>query len=151
MNNLIILLHLFAVIVFLGNIITEIRWLYQASKTGSKDIIRFAITGIIKGDKIFTLPCVFLITVTGSFIYSNFSLSENHWLLFALISYIFSGLVYTVKVAPLQKRMLDVVSDKSPMLPNVYKKTYASWNFWGWVALLTSVWALALTTIRIPH
>lgn len=151
MNNLIILVHLFAVIVFLGNIITEIRWLYLASKTGNKEIIRFAITGIINGDKVFTLPCVLLITVTGSFIYSSFSMAENHWLLFALISYIFSGLAYTVKVAPLQKKMLHVVSDGSATLPNVYKKTYASWNFWGWVALLTSVLALILTTIRIPH
>ena len=151
MNNLIILVHLFAVIVFLGNIITEIRWLYQASKTGNKEIIRFAITGIINGDKVFTLPCVLLITVTGSFIYSNFSVSQNHWLLFALISYIFSGIAYSIKVAPLQKKMLHFVSDKSSTLPSVYKNIYASWNFWGWVALLTSVLALTLTTIRIPH
>lgn len=149
MNNLLTLLHLFGVIIFLGNIITEIRWLYKASKTGSKEIIRFAITEIIKGDKVFTLPCVFLITATGSFVYSNFSMAENRWLLFALISYILSGIVYTVKVAPLQRKIFKIVSDTSPTLPNDYKKAYASWNFWGWVALLTSVLALTLTTIRI--
>lgn len=150
MSNILILLHLFAVIVFLGNIITEIRWLYKASKTENKEIIRFAITEIIKGDKVFTLPCVFLITVTGSFVYSNFSMAENHWLLFALISYIISGIVYTIKVAPLQKKIFHVVSDASPTLPDSYKKVYASWNFWGWIALLTSVTALILTTIKIP-
>lgn len=151
MNNILILLHLFAVIVFLGNIITEIRWLYKASKTENKEIIRFAITEIIKGDKVFTLPCVFLITATGSFVYSNFSMAENRWLLFALISYIISGIVYTVKVAPLQKKIFQIVSNTSPTLPNDYKKAYSSWNFWGWIALLTSVMALILTTIKMPQ
>lgn len=151
MNNILLLLHLLAVIVFLGNIITEIRWLHQASKTKNKEIIRFAITGIIKGDKIFTLPCVLLITVTGSFVYNHLSMAENHWLLFALMSYIVSGIVYTVKVAPLQKKIHHIVSGTSPTLPDDYKKAYASWNFWGWAALLTSILAFTLTTIRIPH
>jgi uncharacterized membrane protein len=150
MNNILTLLHLFSVIVFLGNIVTEIRWLYQASKTGNKEIIRFAITEIIKGDKVFTLPCVFLITVSGNFVYSNFPMAENHWLLFALVSYLFSGIVYTVRVAPLQKKIFQMVSDTSAMLPNSYKKLYASWNFWGWIALLTAVLALTFTIIRIP-
>ena len=66
MDNIFVVFHLFAVIVFLGNIITEIRWMHHASKTGNKEIIRFAITGIIKDDKIFTLPAVFFITATGS-------------------------------------------------------------------------------------
>ena len=151
MNNILTLVHLFSVIVFLGNIATEIRWLYKASKTGNKEIIRFAITEIIKGDKVFTLPCVFLITVSGSFVYSNFTMAENRWLLFALVSYLFSGIVYTIKVAPLQKKIFQMVSDTLPVLPNSYKKLYASWNFWGWIALLTSVLALVFTTIRIPQ
>jgi uncharacterized membrane protein len=151
MNNILLLLHLLAVIIFLGNIITEIYWLYQASKTGSKEIIRFAITGIIKGDKIFTLPSVFLITVTGSVVYSHFSLAENHWLLFALISYIISGIVYVFKIAPLQRKISGIVSNTSPMLPDDYRKNYSSWNLWGWVALLTALLALTLTIIKIPQ
>lgn len=151
MSNILMLLHLFAVVVFLGNIITEIRWLYKASKTENKGTIRFVITEIIKADRVFTLPCVFLITVTGGFIYSQFSMAENRWLLLALISYLISGIVYTIRVAPLQKKIVEVVSDASPTLPDNYKKAYASWNFWGWVALSATALALILTTIKIPQ
>ena len=150
MDNILILLHLFAMIIFLGNIITEIRWLYKATKTENKETIRFAITEIIKGDKVFTLPCVFLITITGSFVYGQFSMAENRWLLFALISYIISGIVYTARVAPLQKKMAQLVSDSSSALSKDYKKTYTSWNFWGWVALLSASLALVFTIIKLP-
>ncbi len=149
MDKILTSLHLFAVIIFLGNITTEIRWLYRATKTDNKETIRFAITEIIKGDKVFTLPCVFLITLTGSFLYSNFPIAENRWLLFALISYIISGIVYTVRVAPLQKKIAKLVSDTS--LTDDYKKAYTSWNFWGWVALLAAALALVFTTIKIPQ
>lgn len=93
MDKILMLLHWVAVIVFLGNIITELRWLYKATKTNNKEIARFAVTEIIKGDRVFTLPCVFLITVTGSFVYSDFAVADNRWLLLALISYIISGIV----------------------------------------------------------
>lgn len=150
MDKILILLHSFAIIVFLGNIITELRWLYKATKTDNKETIRFAITEIIKGDRIFTLPCVFLITVTGSFVYGQFPMAANRWLLFGIISYIISGIVYTVRVAPLQKKIAQLVSDTSSTLSNGYKKAYASWNFWGWVALLAAVLALVFTTIKLP-
>ncbi|HLW38974.1 MAG TPA: DUF2269 family protein [Brumimicrobium sp.] len=149
MDKILTSLHLFAVIVFLGNIITELRWLYKATKTENKEIIRFAITEIIKGDNVFTLPCVFLITLTGSFVYSQFPLAENRWLLFALISYIISGIVYTVRVVPLQKKIAQLVSDTS--LTDDYKKAYTSWNFWGWIALLAAALALVFTTIKLPQ
>ena len=151
MNNLLILIHMLGVIVFLGNIITEIRWMYKASKTANKETIRFAISEIISGDQVFTLPCVLLITITGSFIYSNISLTENRWLLFALISYIISGIVYTVRVAPLQKKMIRLISDTSSTLSNDFKEAYASWNLWGWVALLAASLALVFTTVKIPQ
>lgn len=151
MDKILILLHLFAIIIFLGYIITELRWMYKATKPNNRETIRFAITEIIKGDKVFTLPCVFLITVTGSFLYSRFSIDENRWLLFALISYTISGIVYTIKVAPLQKKIALLVSDRSLTLTTDYKKAYASWNFWGWIALLSAALALILSTIQLPR
>ncbi|SFC64611.1 Predicted integral membrane protein [Parapedobacter composti] len=150
MDKILILLHLFAVIVFLGNIITEIRWLHKASKTGNKETIRFAITEIIKGDKVFTLPCVFVITATGSFVYNQFPILENRWLLFALTAYIISGIVYTLRVAPLQKKIAQLVADNSATLSSDYKRAYTSWNFWGLIALLTAAMSLIFTTIKFP-
>ena len=148
MDKILMLLHAFAIIIFLGNIITELRWLYKAVKTENKETVHFAINEIIKGDKVFTLPCVFLITVTGSFVYNHFPVAENHWLLFALISYIVSGIVYTVRVAPLQKKIAQLVSSTSAT--EDYKKAYTWWNFWGWIALISASLALVFTIIKLP-
>ncbi len=148
MDKILTLLHSFAIIIFIGNIITELRWLYKAVKTENKETVFFAITEIIKGDKVFTLPCVFLITLTGSFIYNQSPIAENRWLLFALISYIISGIVYTVRVAPLQKKIALLVSLTSSK--DDYKKAYTSWSFWGWVALFSASIALVFTIIKLP-
>lgn len=148
MDTILILLHSFAIIIFLGNIITELRWLYKASKTKNQQTILFTITEIIKGDKVFTLPCVFLITITGSFVYNEYTMTENRWLLFALIFYIISGIVYTVRVAPLQKKMARLVSDSSLTID--FKKAYSSWNFWGWKALISASIALLFTIVKLP-
>ncbi|MGZ8558394.1 MAG: DUF2269 family protein, partial [Chitinophagaceae bacterium] len=59
------LIHVFAVIIFLGNIITGLYWMKKAEKTNNLSIIFFAIKGIIISDKLFTIPGVIIITVGG--------------------------------------------------------------------------------------
>ena len=41
------LIHIFAVIIFLGNIITGLYWMKKADKTNNLSIISFAMKGII--------------------------------------------------------------------------------------------------------
>ena len=59
------LIHVFAVIIFLGNIITGLYWMKKADKTNDLSIISFTMKGIISSDKLFTIPGVIIITIGG--------------------------------------------------------------------------------------
>jgi hypothetical protein len=144
--NYLTLIHLFAVIIFFGNIITELLWMRNAIKTKDLKIISFAMNSIIKGDKYFTLPGVFLITVSSA-LASTFGL----W---STILFVISGIAFTLKVAPLQKKIavLTLSKETSPHFDwTSLSKRYTSWKNWGLVALLTALASLVIMTIKISH
>lgn len=58
-------IHVFAVIIFLGNIITGLYWMKKADNTNNLSIISFTMKGIISSDKLFTIPGVIIITIFG--------------------------------------------------------------------------------------
>jgi uncharacterized membrane protein len=155
-NNYLNLMHLFAVIVFLGNIITELLWMRNSIKTKDLKIISFTIKSIIKGDKYFTLPGVVIITVSGilASTFGYLAYMQPGWLTWSVTLFIISGLAYTFKVAPLQKKIHTLTSSKETLTHFDWaglNKLYASWNTWGLVALLTSVAAFVMMTIKISH
>ena len=57
------LIHVLAVIIFLGNIITGLFWMRIAVKTKDLRIIHHTMNGIIMADRYFTIPGVIVITV----------------------------------------------------------------------------------------
>ena len=59
------LIHLIAVMGFLCNIITGLFWMNVATRTKDIKIINFVRKGIIKSDRIFTIPGVIIITAGG--------------------------------------------------------------------------------------
>ena len=59
------LIRVFAVIIFLGNIITGLFWMEKADKTNNLSIISFTMKGIISNDKLFTIHGVIIITIGG--------------------------------------------------------------------------------------
>ena len=73
------LIHLLAVIIFLGNIITGLFWMRIAVKTKDLRIIHDTMNGIIIADRYFTIPGVIVITVGGfmAAIYRTFSYTAN--------------------------------------------------------------------------
>jgi hypothetical protein len=142
--NYLTLIHLFAVIIFFGNIITELLWMRNAIKTKDVKIISFAINSIIKGDKYFTLPGVFLITVSSA-LASTFGL----W---STILFVISGIAFTLKVAPLQKKIAALTLSKETLAHfdwTSLSTRYTSWKNWGLVALLTALASLVIMTIKI--
>ena len=58
-------LHVISVVLFLGNIITGVFWKVHADITGDLRARAQALDGIIKSDRLFTVPGVFAIIITG--------------------------------------------------------------------------------------
>lgn len=150
------LIHLFAVMVFLGNIITGLFWMRIAVKTRDLKIISHTIKGIIKSDNYFTIPGVIIITAGGfmSAIYGHFPILHTGWILWSLILFSISGLAFSFRVAPLQKRINQFILNKDVLDETewiVFNKLYLAWDIWGLIALLTPLGAFVMMTLKLPH
>ncbi len=144
------LFHVLFVVMFLGNITIGIFWKMYAQKSGDPDKIAFAFKGIIKADRIFTMPGVIGITIFGiaAAIYGGFPILGTGWILWAIILFIISGAAFMVKLAPLQKQIASLASDKNKFNWDDYHKLSRQWDFWGFVALVTPFMATILMILK---
>ena len=150
------LIHLLAVIIFLGNIITGLFWMRIAVKTKDLRIIHHTIDGIIIADRYFTIPGVIVITVGGflAAIYGHFPLLRTGWILWSIILFSISGLAFAFKVAPLQRKIYDLTSGvENPAGFDWinFHKIYFAWDIWGLIAILTPLGAFVMMTLKIPR
>ena len=147
------LLHIIAVILFLGNIITGLFWKFQADHTRDPRIIAHAFEGIIRSDRWFTIPGVVVIVLAGfgAAIIGHFPILGTGWILWSIVLFSISGLVFSWRVAPLQVRIANLARaaiETGQMDWNLYHLLSRAWEFWGLVALLTPVAAVILMVLK---
>jgi uncharacterized membrane protein len=147
------LLHIIAVILFLGNIITGWFWKFHADRTTDPKIIAHAFEGIIRSDRWFTVPGAIVITLAGigTAVVGQFPLLRTGWILWSIILFAISGVIFSWKVAPLQTRIANMAraaSDSSQMDWHLYRSLCRAWEVWGFVALLLPVAAVALMVLK---
>ena len=150
------LIHLIAVMIFLGNIITGLFWMHIAVKTKDLKIIAFAMKGIIQADRYFTIPGVVIITAGGflAAIYGHYPILRTGWIFWSIIMFSISGLAFAFKVAPLQKKIYNLILNKESSTDfdwKNFRKVYLEWDIWGLIALLTPLAAFVMMTLKIPH
>ena len=150
------LIHVAAVMLFLGNIITGLFWMRIAVTTKDVKIISHTMRGIIKSDKYFTIPGVIIIIFGGFMgaIYGHFPILRTGWILWSIILFSISGLAFSLKVAPLQKKISRFVMDKETLNDQDwidFRKMYLQWDIWGLIALLTPLAAFVMMTLKIPR
>lgn len=148
------LFHVIAVIVFLGNIFTGLFWMRLAVKTKEVRIINHSINGVILSDRYFTIPGVIFITTAGIFaaLVGDIPLIRTGWILWSLILFSISGILFVWKVAPLQKKLSRLTSQNNAdsFDWNHFNKTFRDWELWGGIALLTPILALIMMVLKIP-
>ena len=148
-------LHVIAVVMFLGNITTGIFWKEHADRTRDPRIIAHAIAGIILSDRLFTLPGVTLILIggLGAAILGHVPILRTGWLLWSIVLFSLSGVAFGVWVAPLQRRMLNLMrgSAESGVTDwDAYHALSRAWAISGAVALLAPAAALVLMVLKPP-
>jgi uncharacterized membrane protein len=147
------LLHLFAVVLFVGNIVTGVFWHRHALRTRDARLIAHTMDGVIRSDRLFTMPGVFLIIASGVFTAMQLGLPllRTGWILWALVLFGISGAVFMAKLGPLQRRMRDFAqagaADGSFDLA-AYQRLSKQWDFWGAIATLAPLGALALMVLK---
>ena len=146
------LIHIAAVVIFLGNIITGLFWTARAHKTRDFKSIASTFQGIAKSDRYFTLPGIIVLTLAGivAAIHGHWSILGTGWILWSIILFSISGVIFSVYVAPLQKKIAKYAdsADNFEGSWNTYEKMYNQWEFWGFLATITPVATMVFMVIN---
>ena len=147
------LLHIVAVIAFLGNIATGLFWHLHAARTRDARLLAHTMDGIIKSDRLFTIPGVVVIVATGilAAVAGGLPLLRTGWILWTLVLFTLSGLIFMAFVGPLQRRLLALAQAGAGMGGfdyEGYAKVARRWEFWGAAALLTPSAGLVLMVLK---
>lgn len=145
--------HVLAVVLFLGNIVTGVFWKAHADRTADPRIIAHTLDGIIRSDRWFTIPGVLLIIASGVWaaILGDLPILGTPWIWQSLVLFGISGLAFGFQVAPLQVRLRDLAlqgSTGGPWDGAAYQRLSARWGIWGLVATLAPIGALALMVLK---
>ena len=152
------LLHVIGVIAFLGNITTGLFWHMHAARTQDAKCLAHTMDGIIRSDRLFTIPGVIVIIVTGvaAAIYGHLPILGTGWILWTLVLFLVSGVIFMIRVAPLQRRLRALAqagaqsgSFEPGHLHFALQRTLAvRWELWGAAALLTPLAGLVLMVLK---
>ena len=150
MYQLLKVVHVFAVILFMGNIVTGLFWKRHADATKDRGIIAHTMRGLIRADRWFTVPGVVVITAAGflAAIQAGLPLIRTGWILWSIVAFSLSGIAFGWKVAPLQKRLLNMVQGDGELDWAAYHRTSLEWELWGLFATVTPAIAVVLMTAK---
>ena len=148
-------IHLLAVVAFLGNIITGLFWMRFAVKTNDVRIIHHTAKGIIKSDRLFTIPGVLIITAGGFFaaIYAGIPLLRTGWIFWPIVLFSLSGVFFAYKVAPLQSKMkkhLDNSIQNNNYQAENFMMLLKQWELWAFLAVATPVISFFMMILKWP-
>jgi len=130
--------HLFGVIVFLGNIIVTGVWKVMADRTGDPRTIAFAQRLVTLTDWIFTAGGVALILIGayGMASVAHLDLRGTTWLFWGQTMFVASGMIWLVVLIPtqiLQAREARAFANGGA-IPESYWRHGRRWAIWGVIA-----------------
>ena len=147
------LVHILAVVLFLGNIITGLFWHRHAERTRNPRLLAYTMDGIIRSDRLFTMPGVLVIIATGIFaaVQGGIPLLRTGWIAWTLLLFGISGVAFALRVAPLQRELralADAGASSGSFSFDAYHRLAARWEIWGAVATVTPLAGLALMVLK---
>lgn len=147
------LLHILGVVMFVGNITTGVFWHKHAERTRDPRLLAHAMDGVIRSDRLFTMPGVIVILVTGilAAIRGDFPILGTGWILWTLILFAISGLVFMLKLAPLQRRLRAQAQagvDGGSFDHDAYHRLAVQWDIWGSIATIAPLIGLGLMVLK---
>lgn len=146
------LLHLVAVVFFLGNITTGIFWKAHADRTKDPRLMAHALEGIIRSDRWFTIPGVIGILAGGfgAAAFGRMPILGTGWILWSVALFSISGLAFMLRVVPLQRRLaaLAHAGSSAGLDWTTYRAWSKSWEIWGAVATIAPFVAMVLMVLK---
>jgi len=145
--------HIVAVVLFLGNIITGLFWHAHAARSRDPRVLALTMDGIIRSDRLFTLPGVAGIIVAGVAlaVIGGYPLLRTGWILGSIVLFAISGALFGMRVAPLQRQLRALAEDGAQSGRfdfDAYMARARTWELWGGFALATPLIALVLMVLK---
>ena len=147
------LLHVAAVILFLGNITTGLFWKAHGDRSGDARIMAHTLDGIIRSDRLFTIPGVLAITAAGiaAVLEGDLPILGTGWIWQSIVLFSLSGVAFVWRIAPLQVRLRALAREgveRGGLDEAQYRRVSRVWELWGLVGVLAPVGALALMVLK---
>ena len=132
-------LHIFGVILLLGNIIVTAWWKIMADRTRDPRVIAFAQRQVTLTDWVFTAPGALITVVAGDTMAYGFMSSTwtIRWLVWGRLLFITSGIVWATVLIPTQIRQARIARSFSATepIPEEYWRLSRRWQYFGAVAV----------------
>lgn len=133
-------LHIFGVILLMGNIIVTAWWKFMADKTKNPTVIAFAQRQVTLTDFVFTAPGALLAILAGDYMaYSSMTDTWNiEWLNWGRSLFIASGIIWVTILIPTQIKQARLSRNfvHANEIPAEYWKLSKRWNIFGAIAVL---------------
>ena len=147
------LFHIASVIAFLGNITTGLFWHAHAARTRDAKILAHTMDGIIRSDRLFTMPGVIGIILFGfaGAGVKGLPVLGTGWILWTIVLFTISGIAFMAQVAPIQRRLRALASagaESGSFDFAAYHALAKRWELWGAAALLTPLAGLVLMVLK---
>ena len=145
------LVHVAAVVLFLGNVTLGLFWVSHAQRARDARLVAHAMQGIIRSDRWFTLPGVLLITAAGfaAAAFGGLKVLRVGWIAWSIGLFALSGAVFGMGLAPLQRRIVAAAradgADYATLEPLLRR-----WHALGWLAVLPLWLAVIAMVLKRP-
>lgn len=145
--------HILGVVAFLGNILTGLYWHGHAWRTRDPKLIAHTMSGIIRSDRVFTMPSVLVLSAAGiaAAVTGRIPMLSTGWILWTIILFIGAGVVFGTRVAPLQRKMLELAragGRGTAFDRTQYGKVVRQWRLWGWISFGLPLVGVALMVFK---
>jgi uncharacterized membrane protein len=131
-------LHIFGVILLLGNIVVTAWWKIMADRTRDPRVIAFAQRQVTLTDWIFTAPGALITILAGdTMAYGFMSNTWNiAWLVWGRLLFIASGVIWLSVLIPIQMRQAKITRllDSTDSIPEEYWRLSRRWQLFGTIA-----------------
>jgi len=145
-------LHVFGVVLFVGNIIVTALWKMRADRSGDLATVAFAQRTVAAADRVFTVPGIVLVLVGGyaMALRRPWPLHGLPWLEWGQLLFFLSVLIWIVVLVPTQRRLIQIseAGRQSGRMDPGFARLSRRWAMWGGVATLLPVIVLYLMIVK---
>ena len=153
MLQILLVLHILAAVVFVGNIITAAFWKVRADRSGNLETIAITARSLLQADYVFTAPGIVVLLVTGIGMVgmsSSWARFQEPWLGISFGLLIITAIIWLAVLLPLQRsivRLAQEGADAGTLGPE-YHKASRIWSMFGGIATLLPILILFLMVYK---